>query len=48
MMKLMLLRLAECVKDIAMAIQSFGAPKGQVIPIRVEVHSKHQRRQMRR
>lgn len=39
---------ADIFKDIAVAIQTFGAPKAQLIPIRVEVHSKHQRRQVRR
>jgi hypothetical protein len=48
MLKTFFLRLADRIKDIILAVQSFGAPEGQLIPIRVEVHSKHQRRQMRR
>lgn len=48
MLKSIFLRLADRVKDIVLAVQSLGAPKGHLIPIRVEVHSKHQRRQIRR
>lgn len=47
MLKSFFSRVADLFKDLAVALQTFDAPAPKLIPIRVEVQSKHQRRQMR-
>ncbi len=48
MLKLMFVLLANLAKNISMTFQAWGSPKGQLMPIRVEVRAKHPRHQTRR
>ena len=48
MLKTFFLRVADLFKDLAVALQTFDAPAPKLIPIRVEVQSKNQRRPLRR
>lgn len=48
MLKSFFLRVADLFKDLAVALSTIGVPTPKLIPIRVEVLSKHQRRQTRR
>ncbi len=48
MLKTFFLRAVDLFKDIALALQTFAAPAPKLIPIRVEVQSKHQRCKTRR
>ncbi len=48
MLTMFFLRLVDHVKDIVWAVRSFGAPKSQLIPIRIRIESYQQRRPTRR
>ena len=48
MLKTFFLRAVDLFKEITVALQTFGAPAPKLIPIRVEVQSKHQRCKTRR
>lgn len=48
MLKQVFLQIVEWLRDVTFGIQSFGPPKAQLIPIRVEVRVRNNRLKTRR